>query len=281
MQLLPTQRRTALYAVYAFGRQVDDIADGQDAADIKLAGLTAWRNEIRQLFAGDPRHPITRVLASAVTEYDLRESDFDAVVDGMEMDVRGLLCAPSMQDLDLYLERAAGGIARLAIKIFGAPGNEGRELALYEARALQLTNVLRDLKEDEGLGRLYLPRELLLKSGIRSLSPDEVLRHPRLPDVCADMLTIARRDYAQATRLAAELDPRCVWPARLMLETYRIVLNALEVRGWDDLDTRAQPDRRALIMAMLRHTPPHALLRTWGRAVCQRLLSHARYALSA
>ena len=148
MRLLPRDRRHGMYAVYAFCREVDDIADGDRPVAHKLAALAAWRDEIEALYAGRPRHLVARALHEPVRRYRLRREDFLAVVDGMEMDARDDIRAPDLATLDLYCARVASAVGHLSVHIFGDPSEMAHRVADSLGRALQLTNILRDLDED-------------------------------------------------------------------------------------------------------------------------------------
>jgi presqualene diphosphate synthase len=198
MRLLPAEKRQAMFAVYAFCRVVDDIADGDLPPATKLQQLQGWREEIDRLYAGKARHPIARALVEPVRHYDLAREDFLAIIDGMEMDGHAPLVAPSMAELELYCARVAGAVGLLSVRIFGAPREGGIALARALGEAVQLTNILRDLDEDAGLGRLYLPRELLEKHGVPTNSPAAALRHPQLPPVCDELAGVAQRRFDEA-----------------------------------------------------------------------------------
>ena len=217
MRLLPRPKREAMFAVYAYCRAVDDIADGDDTPEVKLAGLTAWREEIDQLFQGRPNHPITRALRRPVETYGLAKEEFLALLDGMEMDATNRMVAPSFSELELYCDRVAGAVGLLSVRIFGVSGPAARPLALTLGRALQLTNLLRDLLEDAELGRLYLPRELLEAHGIETRDPAAVLRHPALAAVCGDLAEIAGERFVDARAALRARPRRAVRRARGML----------------------------------------------------------------
>ncbi len=236
MRLLPRPKREAMFAVYAYCRAVDDIADGDAPPEVKLAGLTAWRAEIDELYRGRPHHPITRALHRPVETYGLAKEDFLALLDGMEMDATNRMVAPSFAELELYCDRVAGAVGLLSVKIFGVSGPAARTVALTLGRALQLTNFLRDLLEDAELGRLYLPRELLEAHGIETRDPAAVLRHPALTAVCGDLAEIAGERFADARGALRDRPRRAVRPALVMMNVYRRVLDRLMRRGWDRLD---------------------------------------------
>ncbi len=161
MRLLARPRREAMYAIYAFCREVDDVADEAAPVADKKARLAEWREEVRRLYDGAARHPTARALAPAVATYDLAREDLLAIVEGMEMDVEGRMRAPTLATLETYCDRVAGAVGLLSIRVFGANQPGDRDFALALGRALQCTNILRDLAEDAVLGRLYLPREML------------------------------------------------------------------------------------------------------------------------
>jgi phytoene/squalene synthetase len=187
MQLLPARRREAMRALYAFCREVGDIADGEASRSLKQTLLLNWRSEIAHLFAGRPQHDLTRGLSEAIHLYGLRCDDFLAIIDGMEMDARRDIRAPSFAELDRYCERVAVAVGRISVRVCGEETPAGERVASELGRALQLTNILRELAEDAKRHRLYLPRELLHAHGIFATMPSWVLAQPALPDVCRDL----------------------------------------------------------------------------------------------
>jgi phytoene synthase len=232
MRVLPRPRREAMYAIYAFCREVDDIADEPGAIEDKLAALVGWRTEIDRLFEGNPTRSTTRALLPALAAYSLPKKEFLAVIDGMEMDAREAMVAPSLADFELYCRRVAGAVGCLSICAFGATGSDGEQLAVTLGEALQVTNVLRDLDEDAARGRLYLPAELLEEAGIAARDPGAVLADPGLGEVCSVLVERARRCFSHSQDLCAALDSQRVKPAILMMEVYRRVLYRLDRRGW-------------------------------------------------
>ena len=232
MRLLPPDRRAAMYAIYAFCREVDDIVDNPGALADKLPQLDAWRRRIADLARNQTDGPVTRVLAAATAAYGLREADFLAVIDGMQMDAGTPLVAPDLATLDLYCDRVAAAVGRLSVRAFGDASPAAERVAHALGRALQLTNILRDVAEDAGLGRLYLPREWLEAAAV---PPDPVaaLTAPGLGLVCQQVAALAHAQFAEAAAAMAACNRRAMKPARLMGATYAAVLAALERRGWD------------------------------------------------
>jgi squalene synthase HpnD len=231
MRILPPDRRAAMYAIYAFCRAVDDIADEPAPLEEKRRLLDLWRSRIAELYRGEADDAVTRVLRAATTSFGLRKSDFIAVIDGMQMDAETTIVAPDLATLDLYCDRVAAAVGRLSVRAFGDPSSAADRVAHSLGRALQLTNILRDLAEDAARGRLYLPREWLEEAGVPP-SPEAALASPALGIVCARVATLAHEHFRAAKTAMAACDPRAMRPARLMGATYSAILTRLEQRGW-------------------------------------------------
>jgi presqualene diphosphate synthase len=244
MRILPSAQREAMFAVYAFCRQVDDIADEPGSREARLAALAAWRDDIGALYVGRPSER-TRPLAAPIRDYGLQQADFLAVIDGMEMDARADIRAPSWSDLDLYCDRVASAVGRLSVRIFGLEDAKGRKLAHHLGRALQLTNILRDLDEDAATGRLYVPREALDAQGIAGNDPAAVLASPALEGACAQIVKTARGHFASADAVMAHSPRRAVRAPRIMGAVYRLMLEGMATRGF-------APPRRPVRLGRLR-----------------------------
>ncbi len=253
MRTLPRNRGRALFAVYAFCREVDDIADEPGDFGRRLERLAEWRAEIERLYGGAPTYPTTRALLGPVSEFNLPKAEFLAVIDGMESDLCNAIRAPSALALRTYCRQVAGAVGMLSVNIFGADEPEAHELAEALGEALQLTNILRDLAEDCARGRLYLPRELLLHHGIDSDDPQIVLAHPALPRVCAALAGQARQRFHRARLLMGRCDRRRLKPSVLMMEVYEHLLNRLEREAWRDPYRRVRLSAPTKLWILLRH----------------------------
>jgi presqualene diphosphate synthase len=231
MRILPPAQREAMFQIYSFCRQVDDIADSDGPREERLAALQQWRDDIDDLYRGEPPARLKDYLASVQT-FGLRREDFLAIVDGMEMDVPADIRAPDMATLDLYCDRVASAVGRLSVRVFGMGEEDGIALAHHLGRALQLTNILRDLDEDAGLGRLYLPREGLLHAGITGDDPQKVTADKALPKVCAPLAQRAAMHFAKADEIMDRNPRRVVRAPRIMSKYYRAILDLLLARGF-------------------------------------------------
>jgi squalene synthase HpnD len=252
MRVLPPDRRNAMYAIYAFCRMVDDIADDDSEFATKQPRLAAWRERVAALYHGESDDPVTRVLVAAVQRFDLRREDFLAVIDGMEMDAETAIVAPDLATLDLYCDRVAAAVGRLSVRAFGDASTTADHVAYSLGRALQLTNILRDVQEDADRGRLYLPREFLDAAEVPH-DAQAALRAPGLARVCERVAALAHEHFRAAQTAMRQCDAKAMKPARLMGATYAAILSRLERRGWSRLGERVSLPAWQKLWLALRH----------------------------
>jgi phytoene synthase len=253
MRLMPVEERDAMFAIYAFCRKVDDIADdGVGTRSQRHEKLEQWRADLNGLYAGKVSQQV-RFLAPAVARYGLRLEDFLAVFDGMDMDVAEDIVAPDLATLDLYCDRVASAVGRLSIKVFGMDEGPGFELAHHLGRALQLTNILRDVDEDAEIGRLYLPREYLeAMDCCRSLDPAAIIAKPEIDAVCRKVAALAHQHYDQAERILAARPKGRIKTPRLMGAVYSEILRASEAQGFAPPRMRVSLPKSRLLSLVLR-----------------------------
>jgi presqualene diphosphate synthase len=252
MRILPRAQREAMFEIYSFCRQVDDIADSDGPRLERLAALQQWRDDIDALYQGRPPQRL-KDYVSSVKAFGLKREDFLAIIDGMEMDVPQDIRAPDMATLDLYCDRVASAVGRLSVRVFGLPENDGILLAHHLGRALQLTNILRDIDEDAGLGRLYLPREGLLHAGITGDDPAKVIVDRNLPKVCLPLVERAKSHFEQADEIMKRNSRRAVRAPRIMSKYYRAVLELLIARGFAIPREPVRVNKMAKIAILLRY----------------------------
>jgi squalene synthase HpnD len=231
MRILPPDRREAVFQIYSFCRAVDDVADAGGPRAPRLEQLAQWRADVDRLYAGTPP-PRLAALAGPRQRFALERADFMAIIDGMEMDVAADIRAPDWATLDRYCDCVASAVGRLCVNVFGLERADGIDLAHHLGRALQLTNIMRDIDEDAALGRLYLPCEALRGAGIEATVPDAVLAHPRLADALTPVLERARGHFREADAVMRRCPPKLVRTPRLMAEAYQVYLRKLTQRGW-------------------------------------------------
>jgi presqualene diphosphate synthase len=252
MRVLPRAQREAMFEVYSFCRQVDDIADSTGPREERRQALDRWRRDIDAICNGEAR-PALQGLSRAVRQFALRQQDFHDIIDGMEMDVLSDIRAPDENTLDAYCDRVASAVGRLSVRVFGMEEKDGIALAHHLGRALQLTNILRDLDEDAAFGRLYLPAEALRAAGIAATDPAAVLASPMLGQVCAKIVARAREHFAAADAIMARSARRTVRAPRIMAEAYRLILDRLVARGWSHPRRPIRTPRARLLWIIVRH----------------------------
>jgi len=252
MKVLPEAERKAMFAIYAFCRAVDDIADEQGIDPATRRGdLDAWRADLAALYqGGDPSR--TAFLKPAVDRFGLKQADFLAVVDGMQMDVDADIRAPAFQTLDLYCDRVASAVGRLSVKVFGMDDGPGDALAHHLGRALQLTNILRDLDEDAAIGRLYMAREWLDAAGITGDDPAVAIADPRIDAAARAGAALAHQHYAAADQVMAGRTRGRLAAPRLMSAVYGAILKRMEQEAWRAPRTRVKLGKRQLLAIVAR-----------------------------
>jgi 15-cis-phytoene synthase len=248
---LPRHRRDALYAVYAFCRTVDDIADLGTDLTVQRAGLARWRADIARCCEGGAlEHPIARQLAVAVHDFGLPRAALEAIIDGCEMDLTHATYETA-DDLDPYCYRVASAVGLCCIEIFGYTDPRARQYAVSLGMALQLTNIIRDVGADARNGRVYVPQADLRRFGVTS----EDLRAGRYGDAFVALMTHqaarARAFYADARAAFPSVDARALVPAEIMGRIYYALLEEIEARRFRVFDARVTlPARRKAAIAL-------------------------------
>ena len=252
MRILPKVEREAMFAIYGFCRIVDDIADDlHGAPEARAAALAQWRTDIDALYAGaDPGK--ASFLADAVRTFQLDHADFIAVIDGMQMDLDHVSRWPTFAMLDLYCDRVASAVGRLSVRVFGMDRDAGLALAHHLGRALQLTNILRDIDEDAGIGRVYLPMEALAAAGITRRTPEDLIAEPDLDKAGRWLAAKAEHHFIEAHAiLAARPRGRLIAP-KLMDAAYSRVLDRMLAHGWNAPRRRVRTNKLALLLTLVR-----------------------------
>jgi presqualene diphosphate synthase len=252
MRILPAEQRDAMFLIYNFCRQVDDIADSDLPAERKRADLQQWRKDIDAVYAGKAPQPLADYPAT-IKRFDLQREDFLAIIDGMEMDAREDIRAPDWTTLDLYCDRVASAVGRLSVNVFGLKRDDGVALAHHLGRALQLTNILRDIDEDAGIGRLYLPREALVAAGISTNDPRAVAAHADLTRTCEPVIARAKIHYQEAQAIMDRNPRKLVRAPRIMGKYYGSIFELLIARGFASPRSPVRLGKLAKFSIILRY----------------------------
>lgn len=258
--LLPRPKRDAMSALYAFCREVDDVADNESRpVPQRREQLAAWRADLRKACGTErPAFPVNRELQPVIHQYHLPFEHFDALLQGVEMDL-DINRYEDYERLELYCYRVASVVGLLSIEVFGYQSPACRDYAIYLGKALQLTNILRDVRSDAARGRIYLPLSELARFKV---SPEEILRgeySPRYRDLAHSVAQRARHFYSLARETLPAADRRSMLAAELMGSVYWRLLCKLERQRFNVFGpelTRLNKGQKALL-----------ILRTWWRSV--------------
>jgi 15-cis-phytoene synthase len=234
--LLPRDRRRALYAVYAFCRFVDDIAD-DDGIKEPSAMLARWREELTKVFAGTPSRAISRALSENVRRFKIPRRYFEDVIDGVEMDLTQRRYQ-SFSDLYLYCRRVASAVGLICIEIFGYRNQSTRVYAERLGVAFQLTNIIRDVAEDAARGRIYLPLEDLARFDVSEAEILNSIYSPRLRTLIEFEAERARRYYREAEVALIDEDRGSMLAAEGMRLIYASLLERIERTGYRIFERR-------------------------------------------
>jgi len=256
--LLPKAKRDGMSALYAFCREVDDVADAESRPVLeRREQLAAWRADVRRACGTEPpQFPVNRELQTVIHRYHLAFEHFDALLQGVEMDL-DIKRYENYEQLDLYCYRVASVVGLLSIEVFGYQDPACREYAVCLGKALQLTNILRDVRSDAQRGRIYLPLSELARFKV---SPEEILRleySPRFFELANSVAQRARHFYRLARETLPAADRRSMVAAELMGSVYWRLLCKLERRRFDVFGpelTRLNKGQKALL-----------ILRSWLR----------------
>jgi squalene synthase HpnD len=252
MRILPAAQRDAMFLIYNFCRQVDDIADSGLPAERKRADLQQWRKDIDAAYADKPPSRLADY-PYTIKRFDLQREDFLSVIDGMAMDAAEDIRAPDWATLDLYCDRVASAVGRLSVNVFGMQRADGTALAHHLGRALQLTNILRDIDEDATIGRLYLPREALNAAGITATDPAVVAAHADLTQACEPVIARARQHYKEANEIMDRNSRKLVRAPRIMGKYYGSILDLLIARGFASPRAPVRLGKFAKLSILLRY----------------------------
>ena len=266
MRFLPKAKRNAMYTIYAFCRHLDDIVDGDAEMSEKLELIAAWREELDNIY--DKKTPATdigRKIYKNCMRFKLPKEELSRLIEAISMDIPNPVQAPSLDELYRYCRGVAGVPGSLSLRIFGCQDEEVIEqLSTSLGTALQITNILRDVKEDAQLNRLYIPREFLEKAGITSVDPLTVVVDKNLAIAREELARIAVANFEKADGLIKKLDKKTSRHVRMIESIYRRYFDMMQRRGWEIISPKqGSPDCR-------QHATPAAVFPAAGCSFMRR-----------
>ena len=255
MRLLPSAKRQAMYTIYAFCRHIDDIVD-EDIYSMpeKIDLLKTWRGELNNIY--DKKVPATEIgrrIYKNCMRFKLPKEEFIRLIDAISMDVPKPIIAPKMDTFYKYCRGVAGVPGSLSLRIFGCNDEDLiEELSTSLGTALQITNVLRDVKEDAQAGRLYIPHDLLKQAGIISTDPMTVVVDSKLSVAREELAKLALKEFEKSEKLMAKLDKKSLKPVRLIANIYRRYFDLMQKRGWEIISPKPHIGKLSKIKIMAR-----------------------------
>ena len=234
---LPPERRRAITALYAYCREVDDVVDECTDAGVARTKLAWWRQEVANLYAGKPQHPVTQALACGIVTYDIHQQNMLELIDGMTMDL-DYNRYPDYDTLRLYCHRVAGVVGLMSAAIFGFSDRKTLEYAPELGLAFQLTNIIRDVGEDARRNRIYLPLDELARFGVNEADIQATRESENFQKLMAFQIERAQKQYDLALSKLPRADRKPQIPGLIMSAIYRTVLDEIRAGGSNVLKER-------------------------------------------
>ena len=255
MQFLPKAKRQALYTLFAFVRHLEDVMESPIDVAEKKEILTMWRQELDNIF--DKKVPATdigRCIYKNCMRFKLPKSEFINLLDSIAANVDSPLQAPSLKQLTGYCRGVSGMVGSLALRVFGCRDEKViKELSTSLGTALQITNILRDVKEDAQNNRLYIPIELLEKSNITATDPKIVVTDKNLFYAREQLAKIAADNYDKAYKILGSLDRTTARPLHLMADLYKRCFDIMEQRGWEIISPKPHINKLCKLQILLKN----------------------------
>ena len=240
MKRLPKEQKRAMFALYAFCREVDDIADEKNLKKKnKLNQILVWEKKINSIFKERKfKDSLSKELLEAIKKFDLNKSDFISIIKGMKMDINEDIKFPSKKKFELYCDRVAVAVGYISINIFGIKSSEGRNYALNLGRAFQITNIVRDFKEDANRSRCYIPINYLEKYKIKKNLKD-LCNSSELNLILQDLLEEANFYFLKSNKISLKLDSKKIIASETMKLFYETIHQKMYKKKID-LDKRVK-----------------------------------------
>lgn len=254
MRLLPKAKREALYTLFAWARHLEEVVESPLSDLSKQEIIEGWRLELDNIF--DKKVPVTEIgrrIYKNCMRFKLPKSEFINMLDSIAKNVNSPLQAPTLTQLTGYCRGVGGMAGSLSLRVFGCNDEKIiNELSVSMGTALQMTNILRNIKEDANNNRLYIPQELLIRAHIESTDPKTVLVDKNLALAREELGKIAADNYKKTYQLLSELDKTTSKPLRLILDIYKRYFDIMSARGWEIISPKPEVSKFHKLQALFR-----------------------------
>ena len=255
MQFLPKAKREALYTLLAFVRHLEDVVESPVALAEKQEILSMWREEMDNIFERRvPATDIGRRIYKNCMRFKLPKAEFLNLVDSISANIDNPLKAPTLKQLSGYCRGVGGMTGSLSLRVFGCTDEQTiRELSTSLGLAVQITNILLNVKEDAQNGRLYIPQELLEKAGISATDPKSVVVDKNLAAARRELARIAAENYRKGYEILEKQEKTTARPIRLITDLYRKYFDIMEKRGWEIISPKPRVSKWCKLRILLKN----------------------------
>ena len=255
MQFLPKAKREALYTLLAFVRHLEDVVESPVALAEKQEILSMWREEMDNIFERRvPATDIGRRIYKNCMRFKLPKAEFLNLVDSISANIDNPLKAPTLKQLSGYCRGVGGMTGSLSLRVFGCTDEQTiRELSTSLGLAVQITNILLNVKEDAQNGRLYIPQELLEKAGISATDPKSVVVDKNLAAARRELARIAAENYRKVYEILEKQEKTTARPIRLITYLYRKYFDIMEKRGWEIISPKPRVSKWCKLRILLKN----------------------------
>lgn len=254
MHILPTKERRAIYTLYAFCRHIDDIVDGDKPLSQKMELINAWRQEIDNIYDKKvPASEIGRSIYKNCMRFNIPKRELVSLLDSISMDLPNPVQAPDFSDFNRYCHGVAGAPGSMSLRILGCKDETLiQNLSESLGKAMQITNILRDVREDAAADRVYIPRELLQKAGITVTEPQQIVVDKNLAKAREELAQIAAKEYDRAFGLIKKLDKKISRNINAMAYIYKRYFDIMQNRGWEIISPKPSISRFLKLFLVLK-----------------------------
>ena len=238
MKILDREKRNDMFVIYAFCKEIDNIGDSHGQIRKKRQELKDWKKEIDEIYKNKTKKKLGKLLNNCIKKYKLKKNLFLEIIKGIEMDINNKMIAPKQKILNIYCYRVAGAVGLLCLNIYRENNKSSRSFGIALANALQITNILRDIKEDSLMGRLYMPKEILKKVGIKEKNINDIIKNKKFPNACKELAKLADTNFQVAEKKLKNCSKTKLKSAILMMNTYKLLLKKLKNNAWKNIEEK-------------------------------------------
>lgn len=254
IRFLPKPQREAMYTLYAFFKHLDDVMESNMTMKEKADIINAWREELCNVYDKKvPQTDIGRRIYKNCMRFKLPKEEFSKLIDSLSMDVPNPMVAPSLQDFLAYSRGMSGVVCNLSLRVLGCDDEELlEELSTNLGNAMQITQILRDIKEDAMAGSMYIPREILQEAGVESFEPFKAVTDKNLTFAREEMAKIAEQSFIISYNLTQKLNKKAATAMISMANVYKRYFDIMNKRGWEVISPKPKINKLTKLSLIIK-----------------------------